>query len=351
MKIKQFMSACFAAILTVGFVSGCDSSKSSTEVKENKVYGVGDTGKTQNIELKLESAEFVLPGQFAKQTNDRVLKVKVSLKNKGDKVIKMLPQDFSLYQKDEKTNLYYTSDPNELKGGDVDNGKKVSGTIYYNVKDSSSYELVYKKYIMDPKKEKEEKISFKIQGKELAEKAKELQRPAEALTAYLNAAFYDKDSNKINDLSGEDGTAFVKAVESSFKRTNERMFNNQIEEQGMLNYYKTLKTAFQKNVKFETKVVSLDGDRAQVELKAKPIMLNELKSRFQSEAMTIANQNPNITKEELTKKLFDYAVQLIPEARPGDTEETVKITMLKHGKNQWRLDTASADQIMKVFIK
>ncbi|WP_242142026.1 MULTISPECIES: DUF5105 domain-containing protein [unclassified Bacillus cereus group] len=351
MKIKQFMSVCFAAILTVGFVSGCSSSESATEVKENKVYEVGDTGKTQNVELKLESAEFVLPEQFTKQTNDRILKVNVSLKNKGDKVIKMLPQDFSLYQKDEKTNLYYTSDPNMLKGGDVDKGRKVSGAIYYDVKDSASYELVYKKFVMDPKKEKEEKISFKIQGKELAKKAKELQRPAEALSAYLNAAFYDKDSDKINDLSGEDGTAFVKEVESSFKSTNDRIFNNQIDEQGLLNYFKALKTAFQKNVKFETKVISQNGDKAQVELKAKPIILNDLRSKVQSEGMTIANQNPNITEEELTKKLFDYAVQLIPEARPSDTEEIVKITMLKQGKNQWRLDTASANQIMKVFIK
>ncbi|EMA6344562.1 DUF5105 domain-containing protein [Bacillus cytotoxicus] len=351
MKIKQFMSVCFAAILTVGFVSGCSSSESATEVKENKVYEVGDTGKTQNVELKLESAEFVLPEQFTKQTNDRILKVNVSLKNKGDKVIKMLPQDFYLYQKDEKTNLYYTTDPNMLKGGDVDKGRKVSGAIYYDVKDSSSYELVYKKFVMEPKKEKEEKISFKIQGKELAKKAKELQRPAEALSAYLNAAFYDKDSDKINDLSGEDGTAFVKEVESSFKSTNDRIFNNQIDEQGLLNYFKALKTAFQKNVKFETKVISQNGDKAQVELKAKPIILNDLSSKVQSEGMTIANQNPNITEEELTKKLFDYAVQLIPEARPSDTEEIVKITMLKQGKNQWRLDTASANQIMKVFIK
>lgn len=345
------MSVCFAAILTVGFVSGCSSSESATEVKENKVYEVGDTGKTQNVELKLESAEFVLPEQFTKQTNDRILKVNVSLKNKGDKVIKMLPQDFYLYQKDEKTNLYYTTDPNMLKGGDVDKGRKVSGAIYYDVKDSSSYELVYKKFVMEPKKEKEEKISFKIQGKELAKKAKELQRPAEALSAYLNAAFYDKDSDKINDLSGEDGTAFVKEVESSFKSTNDRIFNNQIDEQGLLNYFKALKTAFQKNVKFETKVISQNGDKAQVELKAKPIILNDLSSKVQSEGMTIANQNPNITEEELTKKLFDYAVQLIPEARPSDTEEIVKITMLKQGKNQWRLDTASANQIMKVFIK
>ncbi|KMT50251.1 MULTISPECIES: hypothetical protein [Bacillus cereus group] len=61
MKIKQFMSVCFAASFTVGFVSG-----SATEVKENKVYEVGDTGKTQNVELKLESAELVLPEQFTK---------------------------------------------------------------------------------------------------------------------------------------------------------------------------------------------------------------------------------------------------------------------------------------------
>ncbi|MEH0002995.1 MULTISPECIES: DUF5105 domain-containing protein [Bacillus cereus group] len=43
------------------------------------------------------------------------------------------------------------------------------------------------------------------------------------------------------------------------------MFNNQIDEQGLLNYFKALKTAFQKHVKFGTKVISKNGDKAPVE--------------------------------------------------------------------------------------
>lgn len=55
----------------------------------------------------------------------------------------------------------------------VDPGRKVSGAIYFDVK-------------------------------ELANKEKGLERPAKALEAYLNAGFYDKDVDKMKDLTGED---------------------------------------------------------------------------------------------------------------------------------------------------
>lgn len=39
-------------------------------------------------------------------------------------------------------------DQDLLKSGDVDKGKKVSGTIYYDVDEASSYELVYKNTVL-----------------------------------------------------------------------------------------------------------------------------------------------------------------------------------------------------------
>ncbi|MDM5190348.1 DUF5105 domain-containing protein [Bacillus sp. DX4.1] len=357
MQMKKFIGICLATLLTVGFVSGCNSSKSSTEVKESKeskekkVYEVGDTAKSKNVELELESAAFVLPEQYSKPTNEKILKVEVSLKNTGDKTIQIMPTDFSLYENDEKMKPLYTSDQDFLKSGDVDKGKKVSGSIYYYVNEASSYELVYKKYIIDPQKDKEEKVSFKIQGKELVKKSKELQKPAEALTAYLNAAYYNKDVEKINDLTGEEGAQFVRDVEDGFKESTVRTYSNRINEQALINYFNVLKVAFQQNVKFETKVLSTRDDKAQVELKAKPLMLSELKPKIESEGRMIASQNPNITQDELENRLFDYLIKIIPEAKTSGTEEIVTINMIKFGKNQWRLDTNSANEIMKVFVK
>lgn len=152
-------------------------------------------------------------------------------------------------------------------------------------------------------------------------------------------------------MTGEEGAQFVRDVEDGFKQSTARTYSNQLDEQALINYYNVIKIAFQQNVKFETKVLSTRDDKAQVELKAKPLMLSELEPRIESEGRMIASQNPNISQDELEKRLFDYLIRLIPEAKTSGTEEIVTIDMIKFGKNQWRLDTNSADEIMKVFVK
>lgn len=116
---------------------------------------------------------------------------------------------------------YSKCDEGRLSFDVVDPGRKVSGAIYFDVKEASSYELEYKKHRTTPsEKEKPEKTKFVIDGKELANKAKALERPAKALEAYLNAGFYNKDVEKMKDLTGEDGAEFQKMVAESVKKSS-----------------------------------------------------------------------------------------------------------------------------------
>lgn len=208
---------------------------------------------------------------------------------------------------------------------------------------------------MDPDKEKLEKTNFTIDGKELVKKAKDLNRPAEALAAYLNAGFYDKDLEKMNELTGEDGKQFASMIENSVKTSSlsGSYTYSSIDEQSFTNYFKNLKAALQKNVKFETKVLSVNpgSDTAEVEIKSKPIVLSDLQIKVESERNKIRNENPNISYPELVKRLFDFTSSQLPEAKTSDTEEVVTVNMKKHGENQWRIEEYDIKRLSPILYK
>ncbi|WP_242218063.1 DUF5105 domain-containing protein [Bacillus cereus group sp. BfR-BA-01380] len=354
MKLKKIMMIGFTSLLAIGFVSGCNSVKSSSNAAESKSAKVGEKEKTKSVEFGVESAEYVLPEKFHKSINGKILKVRVNLKNIGDAPLSLMERDFALYQGDEEMKGYSSGDSDLIKSGEIDKGKKVSGSIYFDVKDASSYELVYKKYRLNPDKEKEEKISIKIDGKELAKKAKDLDKPAEALSAYINAAFYDKDIEKINKLTGEDGKQYVKEVEKSFKTTSATRNDYGIDEQQFMNYFKVFKETLQKKVKFETKVVAVSSNReiTEVELKGKPLMISELQTKVENEGKKLLSENPSISRLDLIKKQFEYMTSIVPEAPIASSEETVTVNMKKYGKDQWRIEDQYGNNAMiKVFAK
>lgn len=349
--MKKLVSICVTAVLMAGIVSGCNTKKTSSEPEKPKTVEVGKTAKLKGVEVQVESAEFVLPDRYSKPKNDQVLKVKVSLKNTGDEPVHMIPTDFTLYQDDQVVKEYFGSDSDMLRAGDLDKGRKTEGILYYDVKEASSYELVYKKYADDPKKDGKEKVTYKIDGKKLSEQAKGLQKPAEALNAYVNAAFYDKDIDKLKKLTGEDSSQFISDVENGFKQQMEREIGKKVDDQLLSQFLKNLKAAIQKNVKYETKVLSNKDGKAEVELKGKPMDVSALQSPMQTEMMKLASQNPNISEDDLMKAIFETYNKLLQDVKLSYAEEVVTVKMVQKEKDQWAIDPQSASQIGRVFIR
>ncbi|MFJ8527447.1 DUF5105 domain-containing protein [Bacillus sp. NPDC094106] len=349
--MKKLASICITAVLMAGIVSGCNTKKTSSEPEKPKTVEVGKTAKLKGVEVQVESAEFVLPDRYSKSNNGQVLKVKVSLKNTGEETLHMIPRDFTLYQDDQVAKEYFGSANDMLNPGDLDKGKKIEGNMYFDVKEASSYELVYKKYSEDVKKDGKEKVTYKIDGKKLSEQAKGLQKPAEALNAYVNAAFYDKDIDKLKKLTGEDSSQFISDVENGFKQQMEREIGKKVDDQLLSQFLKNLKAAIQKNVKYETKVLSSKDGKAEVELKGKPMDVSALQSPMQTEMMKLASQNPNISEDDLMKAIFETYNKLLQDVKLSYAEEEVTVKMVQKGKDQWTIDPQSAAQIGRVFIR
>ncbi|WP_242220084.1 DUF5105 domain-containing protein [Bacillus cereus group sp. BfR-BA-01380] len=359
MHFKKLVSASLLAALTIGGLSACNSSEGSAEVKQGSVSkdkNVKKSKKSKSYELTIEGAEYALPNIDKKTINGQVLKVNISVKNLGKKSLRVSNDDFSVYVKDEKMKSYskYVEGEYLFNIEDIEPNKKVSGVIYFDVKEASSYELVYKKRPdIEDENEKEEKTTFTIDSKGFADKRKELNRPAEALTAYLNAGFYDKDLDKMTELTGEDGKKFNEMLEKSVTSSGASVGLSSITEESMNNYFKNFKTALQKNVKFETNVVSVDkdGKTAEVEIKSKPLVFSSIRTKVQDKQTSIRSENPSMTYQELAKKSFDYMSSLLPEAEVSSTEESAKIEMHSNGDNKWHIDEDGIKDLARVFYK
>ncbi|SEB18961.1 DUF5105 domain-containing protein [Bacillus nitratireducens] len=262
-------------------------------------------------------------------------------------MLEISPYLFTLYQGDEKMKKYDKADLDKLRLIELEPGKKVSGTLYYEVNKASSYELVYSN-------EETENVSFKIDTKEIEKNTKDLNKPAEALIAYINAIYYDKDVDKINKLSGEDGKQFTENILKEFKKDATSSTHNEISDQEFESYYKKLKSALQEKVTFKVKSAgsSPEEDKVEVELKVKPLLLSELQPKLNKENERLLRENPGIEQSKLFSQSFDYFISILPETKVSNKEKVIKVEMERYGKDQWRFSkdkVSDAEDIMEIM--
>ncbi|MDZ4410753.1 DUF5105 domain-containing protein [Bacillus cereus] len=356
MKLRKIFMICFLFIFTLTIVTGCSSSQSSTTVKNGKA-----SSSSKNVEIEVENAEYVLPlsGSMGGINKDKVLKFKVSLKNKGDEMLEISPYLFTLYQDDEKMKKYDKADSDKLRLIELEPGKKTSGILYYEVNKASSYELVYSNEETKKRDDETEKVSFKIDTQEIEKNTKDLNKPAEALKTYINAVYYDKDIDKINELSGEDGKQFTLNIHQEFKKDAMSSTHNGISDQEFESYYKKLKSVLQEKVTFTVKSVgsSPEEDKVEVELKVKPLLLSELQPKLNKENEKLLKENLGIEQPKLFSQSFSYFISILPEAKVSDKEKVIKVEMERYGKEQWRFskgkvtDSEDVMEIMGEFLK
>lgn len=110
--------------------------------KKDKVYKVGDTVKVNDVEITITKAEFTKAAAYSEPVNDKILTLDVSINNASDSQTYVSDTDFGLSVGDEQAEDYFGYDELALSA-DLNKGKKASGKLYYDVKDSDTYELIY----------------------------------------------------------------------------------------------------------------------------------------------------------------------------------------------------------------
>ncbi|PEY37208.1 DUF5105 domain-containing protein [Bacillus cereus] len=184
--------------------------------------------------------------------------------------------------------------------------------------------------------------SSKVKQGSVSKKSENANRPAEALTAYMNAGFYDKDIDKMSKLTGEDGKQFNEAMAEKVRKAVLSNYEgiSSITEESVDNYFKNFKEAIRQKVKFETNVVYIDGEgkTAEVEIKSKPILVSSLRTKVEDEQKRILSENPSISNPKLIKQLYDYSSSILLEAEISSTEESLRVGMYNKGDDKWHIN-------------
>ncbi|MGE7624820.1 DUF4352 domain-containing protein [Viridibacillus sp. NPDC096237] len=165
---KKWLLAPMAAVLLLAACGETEVEKvsngSKTEAKSNKkaeVFKVGDTIKVNGVEITIKKAQFTKPAQYSEAKNGSVLTLDVALKNTNEESAFIDNTEFQLYDKgDNQMEDYFGYDDLAISK-DINAGKKASGKLYFDVKKSKSYELVYEPtFTLDSK---EIKWNIKVQ--------------------------------------------------------------------------------------------------------------------------------------------------------------------------------------------
>lgn len=156
---KLFIGAGIAVgVLALGFVglivllfSAVDSdeaaaldSEKKEAVVQPKEYKVGDTINYEGLEVTIVSAELTPPAEYGEPEKGKVLTVTVDAVNNTDKDAWVENINFSVYDAEGSATDYYYSYDESAISAKLSAGKKVSGKVYFDVPESSSYELIYK---------------------------------------------------------------------------------------------------------------------------------------------------------------------------------------------------------------
>lgn len=163
-KLKKiFIGVSIAVgVLALGFIgliallfSAVDSEKASAideekkqAVVQPKTYKVGDTINYKGLEVTIVSAEFTPPAEYGEPEKGKVLTVTVDAVNNTDDDAWVENINFAVYDAEgSATDFYYSYDESAISTK-LSAGKKVSGKVYFDVPESSSYELIYSPSVM-----------------------------------------------------------------------------------------------------------------------------------------------------------------------------------------------------------
>ncbi|WP_243526527.1 DUF5105 domain-containing protein [Bacillus pseudomycoides] len=197
--------------------------------------------------------------------------------------------------------------------------------------------------------------SSKVKQGSVSKKSENANRPAEALTAYMNAGFYDKDIDKMSKLTGEDGKQFNEAMAEKVRKAVLSNYEgiSSITEESVDNYFKNFKEAIRKKVKFETNVVYIygEGKTAEVEIKSKPILVSSLRTKVEDEQKRILSENPSISNPKLIKQLYDYSPSILLEAEISSTEESLRVGMYNKGDDKWHINGEDIKGLPRILWK
>lgn len=159
-KFLKWIGIIFVGLIVLAFIIPTDdtattSTSSGAKVDEveveaeeeslptNEVFKVGDVVDLNGLVVTIKTAKFMPPAEYSEPEKGKVLQLDVEVVNNRDSSEWVDNTDFNIYDAEGNAlDYYYGLDGNDLSA-DINAGKKLQGTITYDVPEGTNYELIY----------------------------------------------------------------------------------------------------------------------------------------------------------------------------------------------------------------
>lgn len=113
------------------------------ESVSDQIFKVGDVVDLGGLQITIKDAKFVPQGEYSPPDKGKVLQMNVEVVNNTDDSAYVDNTEFNLYDAEGNAlDYYYGLDDSDISD-DLNKGKKLQGTLTYDVPEGTNYEMIY----------------------------------------------------------------------------------------------------------------------------------------------------------------------------------------------------------------
>lgn len=158
-KVLKWIAIIFVGLIVIGMFLPSEDEASNTGTKvatstgteveaeadttSDKIFKVGDVVDLNGLQITIKDAKFIPQGEYSPPEKGKVLQMNVEVVNNADDSAFVDNTDFNLYDAEGNAlDYYYGLDGMDLSA-DINKGKKLQGTLTYDVPEGTNYEMIY----------------------------------------------------------------------------------------------------------------------------------------------------------------------------------------------------------------
>lgn len=185
--------------------------------------------------------------------------------------------------------------------------------------------------------------------------------PKEAGEITVNSVVYNKDTDKVKDVYGEDGSKFEKEFETSFKESFINTFTASFSTDVNLDkqvddFYNALRKQVNEKTSYTTKVTNDDKESPEIQFSVKGLNMKGVQTELVEELTKAATADPSLATDnqkmaEKTMEIYTKAVQNADAVSEAKTV-TLKLEADPDDDSLWKMqnDMAFMQELTTAFF-
>ncbi|WP_048627037.1 DUF5105 domain-containing protein [Listeria ivanovii] len=175
--------------------------------------------------------------------------------------------------------------------------------------------------------------------------------PKKAGEITVNSIVYNKDTDKMKDVYGEDGTAFEKEFEKGFKEsfisTFSASFSSDVDlDKEVDEFYNALRKQVNEKTSYTTKVTNDDKESPEIQFAVKGLDMKSIQTKLTEELTKAVTADPSIATddEKMAKKTMEIYTKAVQNADAVSETKNVNLKLTVDSKDDslWKMENDMA---------